>query len=99
MLRRGHREHAVHEASGQTLQRPRALHRSQGARRGDIEAQLDPRIGGVDRLPAGTRRVAEPPAQLALRDDDRAADAKGAGHAGSMAPASPGSASLNIIIG
>jgi hypothetical protein len=43
--------------------------------------------------------VAEPPAQLALRDDDRAADAKGAHDAGSMAPASPGSASLNIITG
>jgi hypothetical protein len=43
--------------------------------------------------------MAEPPPQLALRNDDRTADAEGADHAGSMAPVSPGSAGLNIITG
>ena len=43
-----------------------------GQRRGPpyVEGQLDPRVGGVHRLPAGTAGAAEPPGQLLGRDLD-----------------------------
>ena len=45
-------------------------------RRARVEGQLDPAVGGVDRLPAGTRRLREPFLQLGLGDHQPAGHAR-----------------------
>ena len=84
LLRRRHRQHAIHEPAGKPIQRTPPLHGTQSARSGHIDAQLHAGVGRVDRLSAGSGRVAEPPAQLARRHQDRTADAERTDHAGSM---------------
>jgi len=70
MLGRLDREHPVDESPPETLLHARALDGSECGRPADIQAELDAGVGGVHRLPAGSRGATEPPRQLAFRNQD-----------------------------
>ena len=61
-------EHAVDESIGEALEGSRSLRRAEGGRRREVEAELHPRVRGVDRLTAGAGGATEAPAELLLGD-------------------------------
>ncbi len=84
VLRGDDRKNAVDESARQPFERAGSLHRTEGRRRRQVEAELHSRVGGVDGLTARPRRPAEPPLQLPLGHDDRASNAEGTDHQVSM---------------
>ena len=68
VLGRDDRQHAVHQPAGQTGEHPRPLLLGERGGRSTSPAQLDPAVGGVDRLPARPGRAAEPLDQFGVRD-------------------------------
>ena len=79
-LLRGDREHAVDESIGQALEGSRSLRQAEGGGRREVEAELHPRVRGVDRLTAGAGGTTEAPAELLLGHDDRTRDAERTDH-------------------
>ena len=57
-------QHAVDQPRPEPRQHPLLEVRRHRGRRGQVEGQLDPAVGGVDALPAGPRRAREAFAQL-----------------------------------
>src|SRR5690606_29914816 len=68
------RQDAAHQTAGEALQRPRPQVLGQGRGARDVEGQLGRGGAGVDVLPARPRGTGETPAELGLRDRDRASD-------------------------
>src|SRR4029078_10928069 len=71
VLRRDDGQHAVHEPTGQPTLRPFLQVRREGGRAGEVERQLDARVGRVHSLTTGARGTGEPPVQLARGQHQR----------------------------
>src|SRR5699024_1467037 len=66
----GDAEDCTREGGGQPVECHGALALGQCGRRGQIEAQLHPRVGSVDALAAGTRGAGEPFDEFGCRDQE-----------------------------
>ena len=89
MLGGRHREDAVDQSIGETLERPGPPPRPEGGRVHDVVGELDARVGGVDRLATGSARAREAPPQLAGRDHHRTTYPQIAGQGHDPAYATP----------
>src|SRR5918992_454955 len=76
------RDRPANEPVAEPFQRSRPLHGPERRRRPEIQAQLYPRVSGVDRLTAGPGGSAEAPAQFLLGNHDRSRYAERAHHGG-----------------
>ena len=77
----GHdREHPADQPRIHSLEQPSSLGGSERRARGQVKDQLDPGIGSVHALPAGSACPGEPPPQFGLRYRDRPTDGKHLAH-------------------